>query len=72
MGQELTPREEQVFEQLKRGMPLKVIAIDLGLHPSTVSMHVGSAARVLSAVPDRSPGLNCAFGWLDGFGLRFD
>jgi DNA-binding CsgD family transcriptional regulator len=49
MSQGLTPREEQVLEQLRRGMPLKVIAIELGLHPSTISMHVGSAARKLGA-----------------------
>ena len=49
MGQGLTPRESQVIEQLRRGTPLKVIAIELGLHPSTVSMHVGSAARKLGA-----------------------
>ena len=47
--QSLTPREEQVVAHLRLGMPLKVIAIELGLHPSTISMHVGSAARKLGA-----------------------
>lgn len=47
--QALTPREEQVVAHLKNGLPLKVIAIELGLHPSTISMHVGSAARKLGA-----------------------
>jgi DNA-binding CsgD family transcriptional regulator len=45
----LTPREEEVVAQLRLGLPLKVIAIELGLHPSTVSMHVGSAARKMGA-----------------------
>lgn len=49
MSHALTPREEQVVAHLKLGMPLKVIAIELGLHPSTISMHVGSAARKLGA-----------------------
>lgn len=35
------------MSRLRAGAPLKVIAIELGLHPSTVSMHVGSAARKL-------------------------
>src|SRR5258706_12476681 len=45
----LTPREEEVVAHLRLGLPLKVIAIELGLHPSTVSMHVGSGARKLGA-----------------------
>ena len=45
----LTRREEQVLIQLRLGLPLKVIALDLGLHPSTISTHVSSAARKLGA-----------------------
>jgi DNA-binding NarL/FixJ family response regulator len=45
----LTPREEQVLIQLRLGLPLKVIALELGVHPSTISTHVSSAARKLGA-----------------------
>lgn len=49
MGMSLTPREEQILAQLRLGLPLKVIALELGVHPSTVSTHVSSAARKLGA-----------------------
>jgi len=49
MGSVLTRRENEIVSRLRLGLPLKVIALELGLHPSTVSTHVSAAARKLGA-----------------------
>lgn len=43
----LSPRERVVVESLREGVALKVVALELAIAPSTVSMHVASAARKL-------------------------
>jgi DNA-binding CsgD family transcriptional regulator len=46
-GPDLTPRERQVAALAARGHANKVIAYDLGLTVSTVSVYLGKAARKL-------------------------
>jgi DNA-binding CsgD family transcriptional regulator len=43
----LTEREQQVVRSLSLGHSNKLIAYELGLHPSTVSQHIAAAARKL-------------------------
>jgi DNA-binding NarL/FixJ family response regulator len=43
----LTPRERSVVTSLRMGVALKVVALELCIDPSTVSMHASSAVRKL-------------------------
>lgn len=46
---EFTPRELEVLDRLRRGMPNKVIAYELGICISTVKIHIKHVMRKLGA-----------------------
>jgi NarL family two-component system response regulator LiaR len=52
-GHDLTPRERDVLAQLARGLSNKRIALELGISPATVKIHVSSVLHKLG-VADRT------------------
>ena len=41
----LTPRQQEVLEELARGLSNKEIAVELGCSPNTIEVHVGDLLR---------------------------